>query len=140
VTANTQDTRLQSSIGARSRAAEIEIEGENLDEAQEHRRALFCIAIGTDPAGREHRIKIRETGTGFAMIDSRRRCRVNAHWACRLTQDDIAKEVAFVFRVRVKCFEFPGFPASGEPPTARARERKAKYWKAWGRKTVCAQA
>jgi hypothetical protein len=44
-----------------------------------------------NPALREHRIKIREEGSSFTMIDSRRRCRVPAHWACRLAEEDIAK-------------------------------------------------
>jgi hypothetical protein len=68
---------------------------------------LYCVAIGADPAGIEHRIKIREEGSSFTMIDSRRRCRVPAHWACRLAEEDIAREVAFVFRVKVKGFEYP---------------------------------
>jgi hypothetical protein len=98
-------------------------------------RSLYCVAIGTDPAGREHRIKIREEGSSFAMIDSRRRCRVAAHWACRLVEEDIAKEVAFVFRVKVRAFECP--EPVGDAAPQRMRSRKAKYWKSWGRKTTC---
>jgi hypothetical protein len=43
-------------------------------------RSLHCIAVGTDPSGRERRIKVRLAGTSFALIDNRRRCRVEAHW------------------------------------------------------------
>jgi hypothetical protein len=134
MTANTQDSRPDPSIVARGVE---ELGSAPADEAEEQHHGLYCVAIGTDPAGREHRIKIREAGTSFIMIDSRRRCRVNAHWARRLTEEDIAKEVAFVFRVKVDAFEYPEVTGLGEAAAARTRESKAKYWKAWGRKTNC---
>jgi hypothetical protein len=114
------------------------LERADFGSPEPHHRSLFCIAIGTDPAGREHRIKIREEGTSFAMIDSRRRCRVFAHAARRLAEDDIAEEVAFVFRVQVKAFEYP--EAMSEDASPRTRPSKAKYWKSWGRKTIRARA
>lgn len=104
-----------------------------LDKSGCH-HSLHCVAIGTDPAGREHRIKIRAAGSSFAMIDSRRRCRVAAHFACRLTEEDIAREVAFVFQVNVEAFEYPA--RTGEAACRRSRPSKAKYWKSWGRKTI----
>jgi hypothetical protein len=106
----------------------------SFDKAEARHRSLYCVAIGTDPAGREHRIKIREEGSSFAMVDSRRRCRVAAHWACRLVEEDIAKEVAFVFRVKVNAFEYP--EPGGDDAPERMRPRKAQYWKSWGRRTV----
>ena len=98
-----------------------------LDKIDTRGRSLFCVAVGREPAGREHRMEIREDGTSFAMIDSRRRCQVRAHWACRLTEEDTAKEVAFVFRVKVKTFKYP--EAAGAAPAPWGRARKAKCWK-----------
>ncbi len=126
-----RETRTEPAFGAsRVQALEAAVRG----KPPSPRRSLYCIAVGTDPAGREHRIKIREEGSSFAMIDSRRRCRVAAHWACRLIEEDIAKEVAFVFRVKVRAFEYP----ERADDTARQgpRPRKAKYWKSWARKTT----
>jgi hypothetical protein len=108
--------------------------GTGFDRPERGHRSLYCVAIGTDPAGREHRIKIREEGSSFTMIDSRRRCRVPAHWACRLAEEDIAREAAFVFRVKVKAFEYP--EPDGEACLQRTRPSKSKYWKSWGRKTM----
>jgi hypothetical protein len=105
-----------------------------LDEAQVRHRGLLCIAVGTDPAGREHRIKVRQAGNSFILIDSRRLCRINAHWSCQLTEEDIIKEVWFVFRVKVKRLEYLG-GADTDPNTAvRGRQLKGKYWKSWGRR------
>jgi hypothetical protein len=108
--------------------------GVGFGKSERQHRSLYCVAIGTDPAGREHRIKIREEGSSFAMIDSRRRCRVPAHRACSLVEEDIAREVAFVFRVKIKAFEYP--EPGGEACPQRTRPSKSKYWKSWGRKTM----
>jgi hypothetical protein len=67
---------------------------------------VLCIAVGTDPTGREQRIEVRQAGNSFILIDSRRLCRVNAHWSYQLTEEDIIKEACFVFRVKVKRLEY----------------------------------
>ena len=100
--------------------------------AAQGRQGLLCVAVGTDPAGRERRIKIKQTGESFMMMDSRRRCRINAHWSRQLTDEDIASEVWFVFRVKVNTFEFPG--DTQQYQITRPRRLKGKYWKSWGRK------
>jgi hypothetical protein len=105
-------------------------------DAQSH-RGLFCVAVGTDPAGRERRIKIKQTGKSFTMTDSRRRCRIDAHWSRQLTDEDIASEVWFVFRVKVNTFEFPA--DTQQDQSTRPRGLKGKYWKSWGRKISLAQ-
>ena len=133
MTLNARERRKEPAFGA-PRGATPAVSACDQPEGEGRSRSLYCVAIGADPAGREHRIKIREEGSSFVMIDSRRRCRVPAHWACRLAEEDIAKEVAFVFRVKVNAFEYPE-RTSG---TARSRPRpsKSEYWKSWGRKTT----
>jgi hypothetical protein len=135
MTTNTQDSGRREPTHAQGRSEKLE--GANLDDAQGHHGGLFCIAVGTDPAGREHRVKIREADESFVMIDSRRRCRVHAHWACRLSERDIVKEVAFVFRVKVNSFEYPDIASVRQVPARREKQRKAKYWNSWGRRTTC---
>jgi hypothetical protein len=128
---NSRETSKERAFGAPPGAT---VAGAGFDKPERGHRSLYCVAIGADPAGIEHRIKIREEGSSFTMIDSRRRCRVPAHWACRLAEEDIAREVAFVFRVKVKGFEYP--EPDGKVPPQRTRPSKSKYWKSWGRKTM----
>jgi hypothetical protein len=108
------------------------VNGAKLDATQTRHNGLLCIAIGTDPAGRERRIKIREAGNSFILIDNRRHCRVDAHWSCRMTEEDIVKEVWFVFRVKVTRFEYLD-DADFHPSPNRKRGR---HWKSWGRRTA----
>ena len=107
-----------------------------LDDAEVRHHGLLCIAVGTDPIEREHRIKVRQVGNSFILMDSRRRCRVNAHWSCQLTEEDIIKEVWFVFRVKVKRLEYLG-GADTDPNTGGlGRKLKGKYWKSWGHRAL----
>ena len=91
-------------------------------------RSLLCVAVGVDPKGREHRIKVRASGDGFALVDSRRRCRVEARSFRRPSEADIALEIAFAFRVRVNSFEYPGRELARENRLPRRRGSKSPYW------------
>jgi hypothetical protein len=104
-------------------------------EDTQGQQGLFCVAVGTDPAGRSRRIKIRRAGNSFTMTDDRRRCRINAHWSRQLTEEDIVGEVWFVFRVRVDALELLSAPQA----PLMSREPKARPCKSWGRKISLAQ-
>jgi hypothetical protein len=105
-------------------------EYENLRN-EEYSRSLLCVAVGVDPKGREHRIKVRASGTSFALVDSRRRCRVEARRFRRPSEADIALEIAFVFRVRVNSFEYPGRELTRENRLPRRKGSKSPYWSRW---------
>ena len=99
--------------------------------------AVHCVAVGTDPTGRRHRIIVRPLGDSFVMVDSRRRCRVNAHWSRRLNDQDIQSEIAFVFRIDVNSLEYPAPPGATPQPKERTKRRRTARWASWARKTLC---
>jgi hypothetical protein len=116
----------------KSQASGEGLEHMSFNDDKRH-RSLLCIAVGIDPAGRQHRIRVRLAGTSFVMIDNRRKCRVEPRRSCQVTEEDMTKEIAFAFRVNVSSFEYLWSWGMQQNQLRLRKGVKSEYWNKWER-------